>query len=131
MKRRTMTDEEAPRTRGGRVKHTPASPLPHRLNGDAKHGYIVDKNGGYVDEIPFEAWGDEARALRKTWRYYIHAGNKYPLLVETLRSELLALKGWSEFQKLPDDVEVGITISIDKIERLLRALGEEAACTSA
>jgi hypothetical protein len=67
------------------VKHAPATPLPHRLRGNAKHGYIVGPKREHIDEIPFESWGDEAKALRQTWRYYIHAANSYPKLVEYVR----------------------------------------------
>ena len=71
------------------IKKVPASPLPFVLRGNAKHGEIIGGRGSkrvFVDEIPFEAWGDDARRLRADWRYLLHAGNAYPELVRELQS---------------------------------------------
>lgn len=67
------------------IKHKPPQPLPFVLRGDAKHGRIVDAKKCFVDEIPFESFGEDAKRLRNTVRYWVRAGNVYPGLVEALK----------------------------------------------
>lgn len=79
------------------VKHQPATPLPWIVKSNARnltvYGRAKDISGQrqFVDEVPLENWGDEAKRLRKDLTYAFRAANAYPKLVEQMKFLLGAL----------------------------------------
>jgi hypothetical protein len=85
------------------MKHTPAMPLPLRIEGNAC-SILIAANNERVGEIDGD--GDAA--------YIAHAANAYPELVEAL-SKLLKHR----------DGQIVHRASLERAEALLRSLGED------